>query len=179
MIEIHINSLFNSVSYKIGNIIIDPGDEWEGFTNVKAILLTHAHFDHIYGLNKTIELNPEAIVFTNKEGREMLLDSKLNLSSYHESSFIFNYPENIIIVKDNDIMDFGEALKVEIYETPGHNPSCLSFIIGDYIFTGDSYIPGCKTVTNLPNGDKILAEKSIEKILNLAHNKIIMPGHKI
>ncbi len=77
----HVNSLFNSVSYRIGEVLIDPGDEWEGYKGVKAVLLTHAHFDHIYGLNRVAELNPEVRVYTTSFGREMLMSDKKNMSA--------------------------------------------------------------------------------------------------
>ena len=93
---IYINSVFSSKSYRIGSILIDPGDEWEGFENVDAVLLTHAHFDHIYGLNRVVELNPGVKIFTNTAGQEALLNDRLNMSRYHETPFVLEYPENII-----------------------------------------------------------------------------------
>ena len=63
--------------------------------------------------------------------------------------------------------------------TPGHNPGCITWAIGDAVFTGDAYIPGIKTVTNLPGADKALAAQSELSILKLAEGKQIFPGHKI
>ena len=176
MILTHQNIIFGSVSYRIGNILIDPGDEWEGFHDIGIVLLTHAHFDHIYGLNKVIELNPKAKVFSNRAGGDMLLDARLNLSKYHESPFVFQFPENIEYIAEGSLIKIGNEI-VEVYSTPGHNPSCLTFVIGDHVFTGDAYIPGIKTVTNIPQANKEEAEKSVERILNLAKGKTIFPGH--
>lgn len=64
---------------------------------------------------------------------------------------------------------------VSIIPTPGHNPSCLTFMIDQMIFSGDSYIPGVKTVTNLPGGNRAQAEESIRKILSFGGT--IYPGH--
>ena len=63
------------------------------------------------------------------------------------------------------------------YETPGHCPSCLTYVLDNWIFTGDAYIPGVKVVTKLPHGDKILAKQSAERILNMAKSKNMCPGH--
>jgi len=63
------------------------------------------------------------------------------------------------------------------YETPGHNLGCLTMVMGDLIFTGDSYIPGVKVSTQLPGGDKKLAQLSLDRILRLAEGKRICPGH--
>ena len=61
--------------------------------------------------------------------------------------------------------------RIQFYETPGHNPGCLTIVIGDLLFTGDAYIPEINIVTNLPKGDKKLAEKSLERIKKLAKGK--------
>jgi len=178
-IEIHVNNLFGSICYCYGNTIIDPGDKWSGFNEVKNILLTHAHFDHIYGLNKVVELNSEVRVFTNGAGKEMLLDARKNMSLYNDTPLVFGYPELIVIVEDHEEIDFGKGVTAKAVFTPGHNPSCITWIVGDALFTGDAYIPGLKTVTNLPGGDRQQAEESLELIQTLAQNRTIYPGHGV
>lgn len=179
IVEQHVNKLFNSVTYKIGNAIIDPGDFWSGFRNSRVVLLTHAHFDHISGLNKLIEIEPNLRVYTNSIGREMLLNAKKNLSFYHDTPFVFEYPERIICVEEDSEIYIDSKISAKAYFTPGHNPSCITWEIEDAIFTGDSFIPGIKTVTNLPHSDKRLAEISEDLIRKLALDKVIYPGHKL
>lgn len=146
---------------------------------LKGILLTHAHFDHIYGLNDLLKQFPDALVYTNECGKEGLLNARKNMSFYHETPFVFEYPENIRIVNDGDEIELSEGLKAQVVSTPGHHPSCLSYIIDDAIFTGDSYIPGTKVVTNLPRGDKRQAQESLEKIMQLSKTLTVYPGHYI
>lgn len=177
--ESHVNSLFNSLSYRFGLVLFDPGDEWEGFHDVSIVFLTHAHFDHIYGLNRVIELNPNVRIYTNESGREMLLNSRKNLSLYHESLFVISATSHIVTVEDDEEIEIGDGLTAKAIFTPGHNPSCITWLIGDSLFTGDSYIPRLKTVTNLPGGNKKYAEQSIELIKTLAVGRIIYPGHKV
>lgn len=167
------------MSYRIENILIDPGDEWEGFDNVDAVLLTHAHFDHIYGLNRVVELNPGVKIFTNTAGQEALLNDRLNMSRYHGTPFVLEYPENIIPINDGDEIDLGKNIRAIPVFTPGHNPSCITWIIYDMIFTGDSYIPGVKTVVNLPNSNRIQAKDSEKLILELSQERTIYPGHNV
>ena len=143
------------------------------------VLLTHAHFDHIYGLNQLLQLFPDVLVYTNECGKETLLDSRKNMSLYHETPFVFKYPDNIWIVNDGDVIELSEGLKAKVVSTPGHHPSCLTYIIGDTIFTGDSYIPGIKVVTNLPKGNKKQAQESIDKILAMSEGRTIYPGHYV
>lgn len=146
---------------------------------LKGVLLTHAHFDHIYGLNELLKLFPNTLVYTNESGKEALLDARKNMSLYHETPFIFEFPENIRIVNNGDEIALCENLIAKVLATPGHHPSCLSYIIEDAIFTGDSYIPGTKVVTNLPKGNKKQAQESIDKILAMSKGRTIYPGHHI
>ena len=146
---------------------------------LKGVLLTHAHFDHIYGLNELLRLYPDTLVITNQMGMDALLDAKKNMSFYHETPFVFEYPDNIRIVNDGDEIELSENLKTKIVATPGHHPSCLTYVIGDAIFTGDSYIPGVKVVTNLPKGNKKQAQESLAKISELSRGRTIYPGHLV
>lgn len=178
-VDRHINSLFSSISYRVGQVLFDPGDEWTGFSGVEAVMLTHAHFDHIYGLNKVIELNPDVKVYTNEFGMQSLLDDKKNLSRYHGEPVVVKRPEQIAVVNDGDTIDLGNGLTAKAFFTPGHNPSCITWLIDDCLFTGDSYIPGIKTVTNLPGGNKLQAAESEKLILSVAQNRTVFPGHVV
>lgn len=177
-LQSRVNSLFNSITYRLDSIVIDPGDQ-QDWAEVNDVLLTHAHFDHIYGLNSILESNPDLKVYTNKVGSLALLDAKLNLSKYHGDAFTFDYPENIIIIEDNEEVKLGNGMFAKAIFTLGHNDSCITWIINDYIFTGDSYIPGVKVVTNLPGGNRVKAAESVERIMKLAEGRIVCPGHKI
>ena len=186
-ITLFVNSFFTSCTYIIdqGNgfvWLVDCGDvepllPYVEGKQLKGVLLTHAHFDHIYGLNELLDRYPETLVYTNDSGAEALLDDKKNLSRYHENSFVFGYRESIRIVSNCDEISLGNGIKAQVVATPGHHPSCLTFIVGDAIFTGDAYIPGVNVVTILPKGDKALAEQSVELIKTLATDKTIYSGH--
>ena len=175
----HVNSICNSVSYRLGDCLIDPGDEWEGFHDLTTVLLTHGHFDHIYGLNRVIELNPNVRIYTNESGREMLLNAKKNLSFYHETPFVVSDKAHIIVVCDGSEIKKKTETPAKAVFTPGHHPSCITWIIREAVFTGDSFIPDCKPVTNLPEGNKRLANDSIQLIKELSDGRVIYPGHNI
>ena len=61
--------------------------------------------------------------------------------------------------------------------TPGHDWSCMSYYTNDVIFTGDSYIPNTKVVTSFPKSNKIEAQISLDKILDLSKTRHVYPGH--
>lgn len=174
------NSLFSSASYLVdGRVLVDCGDWYPEYAKVVAVLLTHGHFDHMYGMNRLVDMNPSVKIFTNIDGWEALLSDKKNMSRYHETPFVFEHSEKIKIVTDDEVVQISDKLSATAHFTPGHNPGCITWVIEDFVFTGDSYIPGIKTVTNLPGSDKALAAQSELLIKKLAEGKRIFPGHKI
>lgn len=185
-----INHIFSSTTYviPIGDgkdcYLVDCGDIEKVICagwNVKGVLLTHAHCDHIYGLNKIMEAFPEALVYTNAEGKEGLMNPRWNFSQYHEDveDFILSKPENVILVKEGDTIRLSDEMLFEIIETPGHEPSCICYVNDECIFSGDAHIPGIKVVTSFPRSNKQQAIVSENRIKELAKGKIIYAGHKI
>lgn len=189
-----VNSVYTSMTYVLSEEggsefwIVDCGDVpplvdmissfgGESF-NIKGVLLTHVHYDHIYGLPRLRELFPEVRVYTNEIGRVALGSEKQNYSKYHNDSIVYE-SENIVVCKDGDEIELFDGVIAKVHETPGHSDSCLTYEIDKYLFTGDAYIPGVKVVTTLKGGDKKLAARSVEKILKLAEGKEICAGHEV
>lgn len=146
--------------------------------NVKGLFITHGHFDHIADINLFHNTYPNITIYTSEYGMEQLFSDRKNLSLYHEqSTFFVGKQENIVILSDLDSVQLSNDTHLKVMVTPGHCPSCLTYYTDDYIFTGDSYIPGLKVVTNLPKGNKIQSQQSVEKIKGLIVNRVICPGH--
>ena len=171
------------VLIKDGNcLVVDPGDDYHlikeviGDNKVLGVLITHSHFDHIYGINELHERFPLCNIYTSAYGYIALRDAKKNLSFYHEQTIEY-LEDNIQILREGDKIEIFSNIYLEVLGTPGHCPSCLTYYTNDYIFTGDSYIPGIKVVTNLPKGNKIQAQESVEKIKELIGIRNICPGH--
>lgn len=184
-----VNSIFNSITYilPVGNErdcwLVDCGDVEKIIAqgwNIRGVLLTHAHTDHIYGINKLLEAFPSALIYTNAEGEKGLQNPKWNFSRYHDDieDFIISSPQNIRVIEKEGTLQIDDDLTVEVLFTPGHEPSCLSFLIGNNLFTGDAYIPGIKTVVTFPRSNKQEAIESENRLKLMAQegNKILS-GH--
>lgn len=190
-IRIHriINSFFNSNTYIIYQDnypdawLIDCGDaesicEFADSLQkkIKGAFLTHTHYDHIYGLNRMLEQNPDFIVYTSSNGIHGLLSPKFNLSLYHDDNF--SYIGQAIALKAGDQMKIFENATITAHETEGHDWSCLTYTLGNRIFTGDSYIPGIKTMASFPKSNKQKAATSEQYIKSLFKpGTIVCPGH--
>lgn len=180
-----VNTVFRSCSYVISHEgcswLVDCGDLDQILPLVdgklQGVLLTHAHFDHIYGLNSLMILYPGLSVYTNQAGLDTLLNDKLNFSRYYGEPIIFNEPVRVKLVEDREWVELFDGIRAQAVFTPGHSPCCVTWIIDDALFTGDSFIPGVKTVTNIPHSNKDLAAESEALIRELAEHRTIYSGH--
>jgi hydroxyacylglutathione hydrolase len=184
-----VNPLFGSNTYVISEAgtnwvwLIDIGDLEAALGlippngQVKGVFITHSHFDHIYGLNLLVDKFPCCTVYISEFAREGLYCAKLNMSYYHELPMVFK-GLNTCILKESDKVKLFEKKFLDVLETPGHNEGCLTFIVENYLFTGDSYIPNVKVVTKLKGGNRDANMKSLGKIKNIiSQNTILCPGH--
>ena len=183
------NRVFNSRTYILSDEmydrvwLVDCGDTDRvlkkiGKKSVEGVLLTHAHSDHIYGLEELIKCFPSVRIYTNYAGVDALKSPKLNISHYHSEypDISIDAPDNVCVLKEGDSLNV-LGMSVQVYETPGHAPSCLTYILDDKAFTGDAYIPGVKVFTGFPHANKKQAEASVERILQFSADCQIMPGH--
>lgn len=186
-----VNRIFNSNTYiisaEVSNDVwlVDIGDLdsvsglLKGEQVIRGVFITHSHFDHIYGLNDLVERYPYVKIYISADGAKGLFDDKKNFSLYHEAPLKF-VGGDISVVQDKDRVEIFDDACVECFHTPGHDTSCMIFRCGDYLFTGDSYIPNEKPVTNLKGGNKEDYYKSLEIINGLIkQGTILCPGHGV
>lgn len=188
-----VNSVFTSRTYILSNVdntkswLVDCGDVLPIMDymsslgrdlRLEGVLLTHVHYDHIYGLPRLAKIYPNIKVYTNEIGKQALANERFNYSKYHEDPIVFTESE-IVICNEGTVINLFDGIQAKVYHTPGHNPSCLTYEIEDFLFTGDAYIPGVSIVTTLKGGDKKMAEASVGRIIKLSKGKTICPGHEI
>lgn len=146
---------------------------------LRGILLTHTHYDHIYGINDALRLFPDIRIITTEFGKQALCSPKLNYSRYHLNvkDFICDKPENIEVFHDGDVIHLTEEQKIHVYSTPGHDRSCLTYVTSDYVFSGDSFIPGIKTRATFLHSEKEKVQASEDRIRYFAEHRTLFPGH--
>jgi hydroxyacylglutathione hydrolase len=145
--------------------------------NINGVFLTHAHYDHIHGINEVIKVFPDCLIFCSEGTKQGLFNEKLNLSFYHEEPITLKSGKILSVANNDNFVLFGNY-ELKVLETPGHNKGSLSFIVSNYFFTGDSYIPNIPVVTKLKGGDKEANLNSLALIFDACNSETtICPGH--
>jgi hydroxyacylglutathione hydrolase len=141
-----------------------------------AILLTHEHFDHIYGVNALTKFYSEITIYGSDKTIERIQDKKKNLSFYFDQ-IGYEVVGNKCVIQNNYLMI--DLFYIKVFETKGHTDSSLSYLIEDKLFTGDFLIKDEKTVTKFPTGNYNEFVDSFEKYKNYIFAHEIFPGHGI
>lgn len=168
-------------------ILIDPGDEVDELlgvvrdyeVDVRYILLTHAHLDHVTGVGAA----------------KAALDVPVYL--HHDDLFLYDrvveqaamfgmkaqQPPPIDVFFDLTPLYFGDY-EVNVHHTPGHCPGgvCLQIGMkgetGQHLFVGDTLFAGSIGRTDLPGGDYATLMRSITQVLfGLGDAAVVHPGH--
>lgn len=163
-------------------IVIDPGGDADDIIakieelelDIKYIILTHGHGDHIAGVDE-IKKHTNALISIHKDDEHLLRDGDNNLSSMMAMGRVELTAD--MIVEDGDEISFG-GLKAKIIHTPGHTPGGISIKIEDSIFTGDTLFAGSIGRTDFEGGSfKEIMDSIKNKIMVHPDDTIIYPGH--
>jgi hydroxyacylglutathione hydrolase len=167
-------------------IIFDPGEEPQKiiqYIQTKklkplAVLLTHAHFDHIGALD-AIREQYQIPAYVHKKEAKWLMDSSLNGSQkWFPDTPVRLKPAEKVLSDEQEIV-IG-PFHFQLFETPGHSPGSISYYMKDYgmVFSGDVLFQNSVGRTDLPGGNEGQLLQSIEeKLLTLADDTIVFPGH--
>lgn len=173
-------------------IVIDPGDEIDHILSilakheltVKAIVITHAHIDHIGGAAKLKAATGAPVMLNaNDQGLYDQLDWQASLLGMDRLGLAAPTRTEIDApASEGGVLKLGEGglHRFEILHTPGHTQGSVSIWIPSVnkLVAGDTLFRGSIGRTDLPGGDSRQILRSIEnKLLTLPENAIVIPGH--
>lgn len=148
--------------------------------NVKYVLLTHGHFDHISGVNSVARATGAKVCVHSLDG-EMLLDGNKSYYNSHFSSVQEPIKADIIL-NAGDELNLGEA-KVRVMHTKGHTNGSVCYILENerIIFSGDTLFRLSAGRTDLAGINPVLAGRnelaSLKKLAALDGDYTVYPGH--
>lgn len=158
-------------------VVIDAGcsvEKIKSITNkpIKAVFITHGHFDHILYIEEYDKLNIP--IYAYKNILELLEDATKNASLMFGCSKTFKV-KNLNIVSDNQDIEI-DGYIVKCLYTPGHSVDSMSFIIDNNLFSGDTVFSVAVGRDDLPTSNTQELIKSLKRILNLDYN-LLYTGH--
>lgn len=164
-------------------VIVDPGGDAQRIMqtvaknglDIKYIILTHGHFDHIGALQE-VKAQTNAPVAIHTADAHMLQDPGQSLAALTgQNQGAMNAD---ILLRDRSILEVGD-LSLEILHTPGHTAGGICIKIGrDVLISGDTLFEGSIGRTDLPSGDYDSLINSIKtKLMVLEEGTKVYPGH--
>ncbi|WP_445490439.1 MBL fold metallo-hydrolase [Niallia sp. 03133] len=167
-------------------LVIDPGDNGKKLLSIiskleltpVAILLTHAHFDHI-GAVESVRTEYSVPVYLHNKEEEWLMNPKLN------GSVSFKLPNPVVAKPADYFLDENPAMTVgeftfAVFETPGHSPGSVTFYFKNegLAFVGDALFYESVGRTDLTGGNTRTLLASIhDQLLTLPEETIVLSGH--
>lgn len=172
--------------YKEGQndvILFDPADRGDYIyetlaghgLNVAGILLTHGHFDHIWGSRKLKELSG-APIYAYEEEKEVCEDAGVNVSAQAGRAYTVEADK---YVKDGEELTIA-GMTCRLIATPGHTKGscCYYFKEDGILISGDTLFQESVGRTDLPTGSMSRLVRSIkDKLLCLPDEVKVYPGH--
>jgi hydroxyacylglutathione hydrolase len=143
----------------------------------QAVLLTHAHLDHIAGLEELREFWPELPILIHPAEAEFLTEPELNLSIMIDEPIVAPRATGFLNAGDHVTL---AGLQFEVRHTPGHSPGGITLYQPQerIAFVGDALFQGSIGRTDFPTSDHELLIRSIhEQLLTLPDHTRIFPGH--
>ena len=161
-------------------LVLDPGQDAdfllaflsERNLRLRAILLTHGHFDHVNGIPGLLEKNPDVPVYAHPSDWVMFgHPMNRNPPDYPGVGTPANLHDIRDIVKDFPAFGF------EVLETPGHTPGSVCVKTGTLLLSGDTLFAGSCGRTDFPGGSMADMRRSLASLAKLPPETEVVPGH--
>lgn len=164
-------------------VVIDPGMNPQPLLRrvqeleVEAILLTHAHFDHIGGVDELRKLKKCPVYLHDLEADWLTTPKKNGSLMWPEVGPPISTDPAEYALDDGQVLKLlGESIKV--FHTPGHSPGSCSFLLGETLFSGDVLFKLSVGRTDLLGGSHNELMNSItHKLFKLDDKVQVYPGH--
>jgi hydroxyacylglutathione hydrolase len=164
-------------------LVIDPGMNPAPLLkrieslHVEAILLTHAHFDHIGGV-AAVRLAKQCPVYLHPLEADWLTDAGKNGSARWSdvTAPIVTEPAEYDLAHRQRLSLIG--IELDVLHTPGHSPGSVSFLYQDRLFAGDVLFKLSVGRTDLPGGNlRTLMQSIQDRVFKLPDETVVYPGH--
>ena len=161
-------------------VIVDPGGRADVYTRYiesnalkpEAILLTHAHFDHI-GAMEPLRKEYSVKVYAGEREKAVLNDPRINLTSMIGQGRSF---EADVYLSDGEEFTIGSMTFKTVY-TPGHTCGSVVYLIDGVMIAGDTLFMGSCGRTDFPTGDWGKMNESLQMLKNLEGDYRVLSGH--
>lgn len=164
-------------------VLIDPGDDVERLKKalaasgrrLKAILLTHGHFDHMLGA-QPLSIVTGAPVYVHGEDMDMLCDAQAN--AYDAMAASQPCPRDFEADELEETMDVA-GMRFEVLHTPGHTRGSVCFYDGEngVLFSGDTLFCAGFGRMDLPGGSAAQMRESLRRLFKLPGETRVFCGH--
>lgn len=162
-------------------VIIDPSGRAQYLLDIvnrenavlKAILLTHGHFDHIMAVDEILKSSPVP-VYLHEADRAAMANEDPQVVYYFRRRYQFTADH---AVEDGEKLNI-DGMEFTVIHTPGHTAGSVCYMIGNLLFTGDTIFDGTVGRWDFPYGDKQALKTSVDKLLKLDPDLTVYPGHE-
>ena len=190
-VEVIVMGMIQNNVYIIGDgtstLVVDPTEDPAGIMrelgdrSLDAIVLTHAHFDHVGGAKGLRDLSGAPVIAGAVDAP--YIDGSRSLGPGHRGFDPCPVDQK---VSDGDIVEVG-AMKWRVIETPGHTRGSICLYLDPQygsdpegvpvLISGDTLFAGTHGRTDFEGGDPVAMGKSLKKLVELPGETLVLPGH--